>query len=453
MSMGIGRILACAALALAVPAGSAPTVYPTGTTIYDPARAFNGFTVLSPLETEAVIVIDMNGRVVKRWDGFSMLAGGPARVLPGGVAVAPQGIHPGHQEATALVAEDFDGVRLWRIDHVEEIERDGNRQWSARQHHDWQRTDFPAGYFSPQSTPSASAAATLLLTHTSHRDPAIADVLLEGDRLVEIDETGAVSWDWRLDEHIDEFRLSAAERAAIRRGGTRDGYDWFHANSATYVGPNKWFDAGDARFAPANVIISSRQANIVAIVDRASGRIVWQIGPDFSATPQQAAIRQIIGQHHAHLIPEGLPGEGNLLVFDNGGAAGYGDPTPLAPTGSGLYARPVSRVLEINPVTLSVVWSYAAPNFFSSNISGAQRLPNGDTLITEGAPGRVFEVTPEGKTVWEYVAPPGETGRKSNAVYRAYRIPYGWLPQIAPPAEQAIVPPEPGAFHVPGGPG
>ena len=67
---------------------AAQTVYPTGTTIYDPARAWSGFTVLSPLQTQAVIVIDMNGNVVKQWDGFVNSAGGPARVFPGGRAAA-----------------------------------------------------------------------------------------------------------------------------------------------------------------------------------------------------------------------------------------------------------------------------------------------------------------------------------------------------------------------------
>src|SRR5690606_19975637 len=97
-----------------------------------------------------------------------------------------------------------------------------------------------------------------------------------------------------------------------------------HINSATYLGPNRWYDAGDERFHPDNVIFSSRTANIVAIVSREDGSIVWRMGPDFREPRELASIRQIIGPHHPHLIPEGLPGAGNVLVFDNGGAAGYG---------------------------------------------------------------------------------------------------------------------------------
>jgi hypothetical protein len=158
------------------------------------------------------------------------------------------------------------------------------------------------------------------------------------------------------------------------------------------------------RFAPNNVIISSRQASLIAIVAR-DGSIAWRMGPDFSASEELRKIRQIIGQHHAHLIPKGLPGAGHMLVFDNGGSSGYGFAGPIAPNGVGAFARATSRVLEINPVTLELVWSYAAPRFFSTNISGAQRLPNGNTLITEGAGGRVFEVTNDGAIVWEYMNP------------------------------------------------
>lgn len=446
-------VAAALAIGLAAigPVSAAPSVYPTGATIYEPEKAENGYTVLSILGTRAVVVIDMNGRVVKRWDDFNVSAGGPARVLPGGYVIAPNGARQGRQEALELLARDFNGQELWKIDRIEEIALDDVSRWSARQHHDWQRSDFPAGYPSPQAVPAPSGGKTLLLTHTSHTDPAIADVELEDDRIVEVDENGVITWEWRAADHFAEFGLDGSARLATRRLGTRDGYDWFHINSATYVGPNKWFDAGDARFDPENIVISSRQTSVVAIISHADGSIVWQIGPNFLDTPEEAAIGQIIGQHHAHIIPRGLPGAGNLLVFDNGGSSGYGDPSPIAPTGNGIYARSTSRVLEIDPVTLKLVWSYRAPNFFSTNISGAQRLANGNTLVTEGAPGRVFEVTSDERPeiVWEYQnATSGSGPFASPAVYRAYRIPYSWIPQLEQPEEIAIPKPDNAVFHV-----
>jgi hypothetical protein len=174
---------------------------------------------------------------------------------------------------------------------------------------------------------------------------------------------------------------------------------------------------------------------------------VWQLGPDFTASPELRAIRQTIGQHHAHIIPKGLPGAGNMMIFDNGGASGYGPPTPTGPDGQNIFSRPTSRVLEIDPVTLKLVWSYTAGTFFATNISGAQRLPNGNTLVTEGPSGRIFEVTTDSKIVWEYIYPPA--GAAANSVYRAYRLPYEWIPQLARPTERAVTPPAAGTYRVP----
>jgi Arylsulfotransferase (ASST) len=435
---------------------AAASVYPVGTTIYVPSLAWSGFTVLSPLGTQAVIVIDMNGNIVKQWDGFVNSAGGPARILPGGVVMGANGTNPPRQESLELIERDFDGQLLWHFDHNEEIQtRDGQKIWSARQHHDWQRPDFPAGYYSPESHPSIQGSNTLILTHTNHARPNVAgDASLEDDHLIEVSWDGKILWEWTVSDHIDDFHFSKEARAAIAKGipagpaanaGNRS-FDWFHMNSATYVGPNRWFEAGDKRFAPENVIISSREASLLAIVAR-DGSVVWQLGPDFSATPELRTIKQIIGQHNAHLIPKGLPGAGDLMVFDNGGASGYGNPTPVALDGRGIFARATSRVLEIDPVALKLVWSYSSPAFYAGNISGAQRLPNGNTLVTEGPDGRIFEVTKDDQIVWEYVFPMFNGGR--NSVYRAYRVPYSWIPQIAKPNEKAITPPAPGAFRLP----
>ena len=99
-------------------------------------------------------------------------------------------------------------------------------------------------------------------------------------------------------------------------------------------------------------------------------------------------------------------------------------------------SRPNSRVLEINPVDMSIAWEYNAEKsnrplwtFFSHYISGAQRQPNGNTLICEGANGRIFEVTPPGEIVWEYVNPfSSATGKIPNStLFRAAKVPESWL--------------------------
>ena len=109
-------------------------------------------------------------------------------------------------------------------------------------------------------------------------------------------------------------------------------------------------------------------------------------------------------------------------------------------------------MLEVNPITREIVWQYTADDsgdpvwtFFTSFVGNVQRLPNGNTLINEGMNGRIFQVTPEGEIVWEYVNPytgsvvnpyPGHTtvpGRtlRDPTVYRAQAVPFEWLPEGA----------------------
>jgi len=186
------------------------------------------------------------------------------------------------------------------------------------------------------------------------------------------------------------------------------------------------------------------------------------MGPDYMLTPKLRKLGWIIGPHHAHMIPHGLPGAGNILVFDNGGWAGYGAPNPGAPKGFNNAMRDCSRVLEIDPDTLEVVWKYTpveagfvnlADNykFYSGYISGAQRLPNGNTLITEGADGRVFEITSNYELVWEYMSPFFALGSNTNYLYRAYRYPYNWIPQLDEPAQTPVIKQTCATYRVPGG--
>jgi hypothetical protein len=84
-------------------------------------------------------------------------------------------------------------------------------------------------------------------------------------------------------------------------------------------------------------------------------------------------------------------------------------------------------------------------------VSSAQRLPNGNTLIDEGADGRIFEVTPAKEIVWEYVSPffgPEDGSASTNRIYRAQRVPYEWVPQLPKQVERAVIPPDITTFRM-----
>lgn len=452
-----------------------PSVYPTGTTIYDPEKAWNGYVIHDAPDEHGTVLVDMNGNVVKQWTQLDSVPG-PSRILPGGYVIGAGDPRRPHQEANFLMQLDWDGNEVWRYDQAEqvmsytEIEAEDDAEpgppefeedeivWSARQHHDWQREGSPAGYYSPESEPLTNSGKTLVLAHKNVTIDEISHRQLEDDYIYELSWDGEVLWEWLASDHVEEFGFSENARNAIHRSvnfnENRSSADWLHINSLSYIGPNQWYDSGDERFHPDNVMISARAANFIAIINR-EGDIVWRIGPDYRTTPEQEELGQIIGQHNPHIIPKGLPGEGNLLVFDNGGSAGYGFENPASPNGVGSVRRDFSRVLEFNPVTLEVIWQYALRGsesfqFFSSYVSNAQRLPNGNTMVNEGADGRIFELTAEKEIVWEYMSPfVGSREPLSRRIFRAYRVPYDWIPQLDKPTETPVIPPDNSTFRVP----
>ena len=440
------------------------TVFPTGTTIYKPEKCFNGYT-LYPSEKPGVgaVLIDMNGNAVKTWpkyQGYMVDLLPEGRILGGQIGRASKK-YDHHVGTDDVVQEAWDGTVEWSFGKADEIEVDGARVWSARQNHDLVREGCPVGYYVPGMAPKVSDARTLMLSYRSGEWPEITrDYLPRATRMIEVTWDGEIAWEWMPAENFEQFGHSESARNAIMRH-CRNQHAVFQ-NTCSYLGPNKWFDEGDTRFDPEN-IISDDRGTMLYIISKKTGEIVWRIGPDYTRSPELRALACIIGPHHAHMIPKGLPGEGNVLVFDNGGAAGFGDPNPGAPDGTWNALRDCSRVLEIDPITLELVWDYTArsagyPNeatdskFYSHFKSGAQRLPNGNTLITESNCGRLFEVTPERETVWEYVCPHNlfeDKGLFHSEVFRGYRYPYDWVPQLDAPTERAVIPPPNGEFRIP----
>lgn len=200
------------------------------------------------------------------------------------------------------------------------------------------------------------------------------------DYLVELTKDGRTVWEWRAWEHLDPARDVIT---AIQDNRS----EWTHGN-------------GIIELSDGDLLVSFRNISTIIRIRRQTGEIVWKLG----APP-------LAGQH----APTPLA-NGNILIFDNG-------PHRLD------HTFPFSRVIEVNPATNEIMWKYQEANlhnFYSPRISNAQRLPNGNTLISEGFFGRFFEVTSEGDVVWEYVnpyfGPVSATAKaQSNHVFRVYR--------------------------------
>jgi len=197
--------------------------------------------------------------------------------------------------------------------------------------------------------------------------------------------TNTIVWEWKAEDHIsfnDYCPLCITQQGL---GGS----DWSHANAAFY----RQESGGDA------IYVNFRNLNRICKIAYPAGTILWSLGDggDF-------------GQglfSHAH-DPEMLP-NGNFLLLDNGNHRN-GNP------GAG-YSRAIEIAFDPEKKQAEIVWEYnPTPSFYSFVMGGADRLPNGNTLITDATHGRIFEVTPEKETVWEYKLPAMEW------IYRSQRI-------------------------------
>jgi hypothetical protein len=194
--------------------------------------------------------------------------------------------------------------------------------------------------------------------------------------------------------------------------------DWAHVNAVAY---NANLD---------QVMLSSREFCEIWIIDHRTttaeaathrggrhgkgGDLLYRWGNARTYRAGTPKDQRLFNQHDAHWISTGLPGEGHVLVFNNGNDRPDGDYSSvdeiiLPAVADGQYERQTAAAFGPN----AVAWSYSAPNesdFFAAYMAGSQRLPNGDTLICTGTGGVIFEVTQDKKIVWRYRNPTKATG-------------------------------------------
>ena len=387
-------------------------------------------------------LIDPEGNAVKTWP----YTGWPTEMIPpelnGGrkghvFVLGSQDIHV----PAPLLEVDWDGKIVWQW----------GPQGASGQNHDLVRL---------------ANGNTLVISIVRHHVPGIrrrrpnpghagnADAttqlpedLIDDQAILELTPGGDVIWQWLSCDHLAELGVDAVKRTEMSRPELRPGTKGpLNINDLQPLGPNKWYEGGDKRFNPENLMIDSREANFIAILDRHTGDVRWRMGPDFPASydhskrafrgPLPRPIDSLSGLHDAHLIPEGLPGAGNILLFDNQAPSG------IPPVFQNIL--PATRVLEIDPMSQEIVWQYDAAmsdqnvwDFYSAFAGSARRLNSGNTLICESMYGRIFQVTPDGNIAWEYVNPyegkftlhHESAGRSdSNWIYRAQPIQPEWLP-------------------------
>lgn len=310
---------------------------------YRPRESDGGYTLVL-YRRRVPMIIDMNGRIVHVWP--NVRAVGRARLRTDG--------------RLAVIGTD---------NLVKEYDWDGNLKWFYRLEVE---DDFPHHDLAILRNGNYLVLARDKATHTGY--------------LEEVDRRGRVVWSWRSLDHRSDFPTWDPERK-----------DPTHFNSIFELPANRWFDAGDDRFRPGNILVSARHLNTIFIIDKRTGRVVWQYANDLDY------------QHEASMIEKERLGEGLILVFNNG------------TNGRNGYRR--TLVQAIDPSDNEVGWEYASDYFFSSVAGTAQALPGDNVMIASSHGGRIFEITPGGEIVWEWVPP--------YLPMRPQRVPADFCPQLA----------------------
>ena len=258
----------------------------------------------------------------------------------------------------------------------------------------------------------------------SGRDPSsIADNELWPSYILEIEPQGSnainIIWEWHLWDHlVQEFDPSKTNYGTVANHpelldinfyASNGKKDWLHCNSIDY---NEELD---------QIVIGSRALNEFYIIDHSTttaeaathiggnsgkgGDILYRWGNPEAYDRGTSADKQLYGQHNVHWIDENLQDGGKLMLFNNGKGRGFSSIDIISPPTdiNGDYFLTANTFGPSN-----AEWTYTDQNptdFYASYISGAQRLPNGNTLICDGAHGTFFEVDQSDILVWKYINP------------------------------------------------
>ena len=448
-------------------------VGPTEIRYWDASKAYTGYTLFAA--SGKSYLIDMEGYVINQWN-----LGTNPRLLDNGNLL----------DATKADPSGFTGFR--------EVDWSGNTVWEYTEkrttyapHHDWTRI-FNKKLNAYTTLYIANKTVTKEQALAAGANPASSTYTdVQMDAIVEVDMSGNVVWEWWFFDHIIQD-FDATKLNYVGTGKTIASYpgkininmtgkplrkDWLHCNSIDYndslghivinsVHGEFYIINHDSTF------ISGNPTGAIALAATTAGDFLYRFGdparynqgdpPSVLAdwTYSTTGNKQIGGSHDVHWIKSGVPGAGNIHIFNN---AEYlferVSQSYIFEVNPYYNSQKVSTRVYVNPpsagyytwiypnkdamkqdkfISNQVVWIYSSKNdqsFFSTIGGSEQRLPNGNTLICSDTQGHLFEVTYGDATtspqvVWEYINPVTADGIKTvitdqypmyNSVFRCFR--------------------------------
>jgi sugar lactone lactonase YvrE/formylglycine-generating enzyme required for sulfatase activity len=403
---------------------ASPAVTQTvGLFLNNAVSACPGYTLMAPMHYTKTYLINNEGRQVHSWTS-AYEPGRTAYLLENShlirACMVTGGVSTGGGEGGRIEEYDWDGNMVWALAYA---------TTSYMAHHDFKV--LPNGNIIMLVVEKRTYAEVI----AAGFNPTLLnpDIPSQGymlpDSVVEVQPTppygGTVVWQWKVWDHLiqdydaskNNYGVVAAHPELVDGNGPGDKIPqfWNHMNS---IGYNAELD---------QIILSVRGNSEFWVIDHQTttaqaashtgghcgkgGDLLYRWGNPQQYNLGTSASQMLWQQHDTEWIPAGLPGAGHILIYNNGIGRNYSTIDEIVPLvdAAGNYSWTAGTAY--GPSTL--YWTYKAPtpsDFYSAEISGAQRLPNGNTLICEGVKGNLFEVTPAGEMVWRYLCPVVGTG-------------------------------------------
>lgn len=416
-----GVNILCVLLLLASAALLAAQNQTVGLFLNNSAKVQPGYTLLIPMHNGHTYLINNDGQIVNSWFDGNSEPGRMAHLLPNGhllrsVSLPNSGPETGGGDGGRITEYDWSGNKVWQFDY-------STPQYAM--HHDLKM--LPNGNVIVLLVEVKTLAE---MTEAGFR-PNILQAgfsILVPDAVIEIEPQrptgGKIVWEWHVWDHLVQnydatkhnYGVPSAHPELVDPNASpgQIASFWNHMNAIDY---NPDLD---------QIMVSVRGNSEFWILDHSTttaeakghtggrygkgGDLLYRWGNPSMYGAGRNTDEMLYQQHDSQWIAKGRPGAGNILVFNNGvnrPGGNYSSVDEVAPAvdASGNYTMAAA------PKTLQ--WTYAGAGterYYDGDVSGAERQPNGNTLICYGTHGLIEEVTAAGEIVWKYMNPVVTTG-------------------------------------------
>ena len=424
-----------------------------GLFINDTLNAFKGYTLFAPKHNTMTYLINNEGRNCHEWTGSTYAPGQSVYLLENGhllrTCMVQGGLGSGGGEGGRIEEYDWNSNLVWQFDYSTS---------NYTQHHDIKK--LPNGNVIMLVVEKKLVAEVIAAGFNPNNFQ--PDIQQKGymlpDCIIEVQPTypvgGTIVWEWHVWDHlIQDYDPSKSNYGVVNAHPELVDCDGDHRALPLF-----WNHMNCIDYNPAldQIAMSVRGNSEVWIVDHSTttaqsaghtggvhgkgGDLLYRWGNPLTYGAGTVANQKYFEQHDVEWIKPDCPGAGNLLCFNNGVNRNYSSIDEFVPpvdaTGNYTYVPGAAY----GPASLT--WTYVATppaSLFAHDISGAQRLQNGNTLIDNGPVGTFTEVTPTGAVVWKYINPVDNTGplwqgdsiphdpthpeETLNSVFRVYRYP------------------------------